>query len=140
MRVRLTAAGPADPGLVWDRYDDLDRWAVWAPQIRRVDAPSRRLAPGLTGTVHPVLGPGVRFTVHEVDPVARVWSWQAGLGPIVLHLAHGVEGHGVEGHGVKGHGVEGTGARTWLEVRGPAPFVLAYAPLARYALARLVRA
>ena len=39
------------------------------------------------------------------------------------------------------HGVEpaGTGTRTTLAVDGPAPVVLAYVPLARVALGRLVR-
>lgn len=125
--MRLSVTGTAEPAEAWDRYDDLDRWSSWAPQIRSVEAPARRLAPGLTGTVHPVLGPGVSFTVEGVDAVARRWSWRARLGPLVLHLEHGVEA------------ADG-GTRTWLAVRGPAPFVLAYAPLARYALTRLVRA
>ncbi len=129
MRVRLRATGDAEPAEVWDRYDDLDRWPVWAPQIRSVDAAARRLAPGLAGTVHPVVGPGVAFTVETVDSFdarARRWAWQARLGPARLHLEHGVEACG-------------SGTRTWLVVRGPAPLVLAYAPLARFALHRLVR-
>ena len=71
----------------------------------------------------------VRFRVLAVDPAARVWTWQASAGPVVLRLHHGVAPDPA-----------GSGrTRTTLRVTGPAPVVLAYAPVARLALRRLVR-
>lgn len=123
----LHAAGNAPPDLAWERYAELARWAQWSPQIRSVTASGPRLVAGLTGTVHPLVGPGVRFTVDHVDEAARSWSWRVRLGPVRLELHHEVLA------------VTG-GSGTTLRVHGPTPAVLAYAPLARWALTRLVRA
>ena len=67
------------------------------------------------------------FRVLSVDESAREWAWQARLGPLRLHLEHGVTAHL-------------TGSSTWLRVHGPLPLILAYAPVARMALTRLVAA
>ena len=69
------------------------------------------------------------FEVREVDEPTRTWTWRVRLAPgglVRLHLEHGVEAHE-------------DGSATWLHVTGPAPVVLAYAPLARLAMTRLVR-
>src|SRR4051795_3358005 len=127
----LQAHGSAPVALAWERYADPALWSTWAPQIQRVDTDLERLAPGGTGTVRagllsrPTLG--VPFRVLAVDEVARDWSWEAHLGPFTLHLDHGVTTHP-------------SGSATWLRVRGPLPVILGYAPVARFALGRLVAA
>ena len=107
------------------RYADPDRWARWAPQIRLVETSALRIAAGVTGTVHGPLGLRVEFVVTEVDEAARTWAWDVTAGPLTLHLRHGVEAHP-------------GGTSTWLTVRGPAPVLAAYLPVARIALHRLV--
>ena len=125
----LRAAGTAPAALAWERYADPGLWSTWSPQIQRVDTPMTRLTAGARGTVRAGLLPRptvpVPFEVLEVDEAARRWSWRAHLGPVVLHLEHGVEG-------------DTTSSSTWLRVAGPLPVVLGYAPLARFALGRLV--
>jgi hypothetical protein len=125
----LRAQGVADITLAWERYADPALWSTWAPQIQRVDTSMTRLVRGGTGTVRAGLLPrptlGVPFEVLEVDETARTWSWRAGIGPVRLRLEHGVTAHL-------------TGSSTWLRVHGPLPVILAYAPLARLALGRLV--
>lgn len=121
------ARGTATADEVWDRYADVRRWSQWAPQIRRVDADGTTLRTGLSGTVRPVVGPGVRFVVEDVDETARTWAWRVKVGPVGLvrmHLVHGVEADG----------------STWLRVTGLLPVVAGYLPLARIALGRLVKA
>jgi hypothetical protein len=122
--------GPLPPAEVWERYADPHRWASWAPQIRRVETAARRIAPGVTGTVHGPLGLRVRFTVADVDESARTWAWDVAPAvpplPLRVHLRHGVEVHPA-------------GSATWLTVRGPALVVAAYLPVARIALEFLVR-
>jgi hypothetical protein len=115
MRLTLSAHGPRDPADVWDRYVRPARWPEWSPQIRSVDHPGPRLYPGAVGTVHGPLGVRLPYTVHDVDSGARRWSWTAGP----FHLVHTV-------------------SPTTLVITGPAPLVLLYAPLARWALHRLV--
>lgn len=105
----------------------MSEWKTWSPQIRWVDAPSDRLATGLTGTVHALLGVQAHFEVLAVDEPRRTWSWRARTGPVVMVLHHAVLA-----------GDDG-GSRTTLEIEGPAPVVLGYAPLAQVALQKLVR-
>lgn len=123
----IRARGTATADEVWDRYADVRRWSEWAPQIRGVDADGTTLHAGLSGTVRPIVGPGVRFMVEDVDAAARTWAWRVRVGPVGLvrmHLVHGVESDG----------------STWLKVSGLLPVVAGYAPLARLALGRLVKA
>lgn len=110
---------------MWARYADPARWAGWSPQIRLVETAALRIAPGVTGTVHGPLGLRVAFLVTAVDEAARTWAWDVMLGPVALHLRHGVGAHP-------------GGSSTWLTVRGPALVVAAYLPVARIALHRLV--
>lgn len=120
------ARGAATPALAWERYADPGRWAGWAPQIRRVDTAAPRIAPGATGTVHGPLGVRVAFVITAVDEAARTWAWDVRLGPLRLHLVHGVED-------------DPGGCATRLTVRGPAPVLAAYLPVAWIALRNLVR-
>ncbi|MGY1724037.1 SRPBCC family protein [Blastococcus sp. SYSU DS0533] len=123
----LHATGAAPPAVVWERYAVPTRWPGWAPQITGVELPADRLATGVSGRVRGPLGWAVPFTVEEVDEAARRWSWAVSVGPLRVHLLHWVTA-----------GPDG-GTTTGLRLSGPAPLVLAYAPAARVALARLVR-
>jgi hypothetical protein len=122
----LHATGPEPPGEVWERYAVPARWPEWAPQITGVDLPVGWLAAGVRGRVHAPLGVALPFVVDSVDEAARRWSWTVAVGPVRLRLLHWVA-----------DGPDG-GSTTGLRVRGPAPLVLGYAPLARWALGRLV--
>lgn len=126
----LTAHGSAPVALAWERYADPALWSSWAPQIQRVQTSMTRLTAGGTGTVH--AGPfprptlPVSFRILAVEENAMEWSWKARVGLLSLRLEHGVTSHPA-------------GSSTWLRVHGPLPIVLAYAPLARFALGYLVR-
>lgn len=128
----LSVSGTAAAPTAWERYADPRLWATWSPQIQRVETRMDRLVSGGSGTVRAGLSSratiGVPFEVLEVDEDAMTWSWRVRLGPaglVRLRLEHGVT-------------TDGAGSRTWLRVHGPLPVVLAYAPVARLALGRLV--
>lgn len=127
MRRAVGTSGPLAPDQVWERYAVLAAWPSWSPQISRVDATSSRLTPGMTGVVHGPLGVRVPFEVLSVDETGRRWSWRVRAALVTLDLVHEVR-----------EGPDG-GSDTTLEVTGPAPVVLAYAPLAQLALGRLVQ-
>lgn len=134
VQTTLRATGPLPAAAAWERYADLDRWSHWAPQISGVSVAGggdRRLHPGLEGTVRAAGLVHVPFEVLAVDEAARTWSWRVRVGPITLHLEHGVDDPGPD-DGPR------VGARTWLRTIGPAPIVLAYAPLALIALHSLL--
>jgi hypothetical protein len=118
--------GPLPAGQAWERYVVPANWPRWAPHIRTVDVDADRLAPGVTGRINDALGVHVSFLVTAVDERRRTWAWDARVGPVRMHLRHGVEEHP-------------RGSATWLTVRGPAVVVVPYLPLARLALRRLVR-
>jgi hypothetical protein len=125
-RLRLAAAGAASAEQAWERYAQVAHWSRWSPQIRSVTCSSPRIRTGSTGRVHAAMGVGLDFVVDSVDEVARVWAWTVRKGLLTLHLTHRV---------VRA----GDGCRTTLEMAGPLPVLLGYAPLARLALGRLVR-
>jgi hypothetical protein len=104
---------------MWAAYADTSRWASWAPQIRRVE-PLGPLEEGLRGRVDGPFFARARFEVTRVDEAARRWSWSVAIGPAHLTIGHEVR--------------EGA---TAVVIEGPAPLVLAYAPVARLALTRL---
>lgn len=132
----MRVTGRAPVGEVWERYAVPARWAGWAPHIRGVDTAAARIVPGATGRVRGPVGVAVTFLITDVDEAARTWAWEVGIrrvvagpvtvGPVRLHLRHGVE-------------PDPAGTATWLTLRGPAPVVVAYLPVVRFALARLVR-
>lgn len=123
VKLTLSARGSATAAIIWERYATIARWRTWAPHVRRVEASAERIAPGVTGSVFGPAGVRARFRIDAVD-APRSWSWTASVGPIRLALEHRVEDDG----------------RTTLGMRGPALAVLGYAPVARWALARLARA
>ena len=105
---------------MWAAYADTSRWATWAPQIHRVD-PNGPLEEGMSGVVEGPIGARARFEVTFVDEAARRWTWKVWIGPAQLTIDHEVDD-----------------GLTAVEIAGPAPLVIAYAPLARMALTRLV--
>ncbi|WP_298746446.1 SRPBCC family protein [uncultured Serinicoccus sp.] len=138
--VWTSARGPLPVDEAWDRYADPSRWADWAPHLRRVEVDgvsaggSTRLHAGMSGRVHGTLGLAVDFVVSAVDEPARTWSWTVRLvrpvpGPFRLDLHHTLVAL-----------PDSTGPLTeaGLVLSGPAPVVLAYRPVARWALRRLV--
>jgi uncharacterized protein YndB with AHSA1/START domain len=119
--MRIEATGPASAEAMWEAYAEPSRWPSWAPQIREV-RPTDRIQPGMRGEVKGPAGSRVRFEVTDVDETAGRWTWRVRIGPASLTIAHVV-----------------ADGRTAVELDGPAPVVVAYAPVARVALARLVR-
>lgn len=126
--VHLNARGRRPAAEVWERYADPALWSSWSPQIRRValDGGARRIGAGVTGRVWSYAPIPVHFRVDAVEETARTWAWTVRLGPVRLHLEHGVEAGALK-------------TLTSLSLSGPTPVVLGYAPLARLALRNLVR-
>jgi hypothetical protein len=125
MLLTVAAAGGQSAAVVWERYERLELWPTWSPYLLRVEPAGARLRAGLTGRVFGPLGVRAYFTVQSVEPALRRWAWAVRLGPIKVRLEHGVD-------------EASPGSRTWLVLDGPSPVVLGYAPLARWALHRLV--
>ena len=120
MRKRVEARGPESADVMWAAYADTSQWARWAPQIRRID-PGGPLVEGMRGVVHGPVWSNARFEVTSVDRPTGRWTWRVRSGPVRLTIDHEV-----------------TDGMTAVEIDGSAPFVLAYAPVARVALERLV--
>jgi hypothetical protein len=123
----LHATGPVDPAEVWERYAVPARWPTWAPHITGVEVAVPRLVPGAHGRVRGPGGLALPFEVEDVDEAGRRWSWRVHAGPVTLHLVHWVVP------------APDGGTTTGLRTTGPGPVVLGYAPLAGWALRRLVR-
>ena len=123
--LRLSADGSAPVDEVWRRYTTPSQWSAWAPQIRGVDHPPGRVVAGGAGVVRGPLGLRVPFVVEAVDDGALRWAWMPGVDPVRVRMRHGVD-----------PGRRGSSA--WVEIAAPQPLALAYAPIARMALRRLV--
>jgi len=127
VKLSTGVTGRAPAPLVWERYVKPALWSSWSPQISAVECRDAVLRVGTVGVVHTAPGLKIPFEVTEFDSENMVWAWNARLPlSIQLSLRHSV------------HAVAG-GARTVLQVSGPAPVVLGYLPLARLALWLLVR-
>lgn len=126
MRLSLDVVGPAPVALAWERYADPVLWSTWAPQIRHVTwEGGDRLTPGLTGVVHGLARVRARFAVTDLDAVTHDWSWNVRALGVTLHMRHTLES-------------EGDRTRAGLVIEGPLPVVIGYAPVARFALRRLL--
>ncbi|MGO4597450.1 SRPBCC family protein [Terrabacter sp. 2RAF25] len=128
MRTTVTETGTAAPAVAWSRYDNLDLWATWSPQVQEVIAATRRLAPGLTGLVVGPLGVRLPFEVLTVDADAMEWSWHVRFGLVHATLDHAVRP------------APDGGCTSELVIDAPAYAVLAYRPVAALALRSLVKA
>ncbi|MGI8459143.1 MAG: SRPBCC family protein [Propionibacteriaceae bacterium] len=126
--LQLRAHGTAPVEVAWERYADPACWAEWSPQIRAVATVATRIAPGVRGTVVAPFGMRVPFEVLAVDEAARTWRWRVRLGPAAIELDHAVRS-------------ENGQTLTTLDLSGPlsaVPLLLGYAPVAQFALRRLV--
>ena len=132
MRLTVTARGDADPATVWVRYRDVRLWPTWSPQVRAVETDLDHITPGLTGVVVGPLGARVPFDVIAVDPVAMTWRWHVRVGFIDAVLDHRVRPNDPA--------AGRAGTTTELVIEAPVPVALAYRPVARRALRRLVTA
>ncbi|KJK12958.1 hypothetical protein UB45_06720 [Terrabacter sp. 28] len=128
MRATVSETGKATPADAWTRYENLDLWATWSPQVQEVIAATRRLTPGLTGLVVGPLGVRLPFEVTTVDAAAMAWSWHVRFGLVHATLDHSVRP------------APGGGCTSDLVIDAPAYAVLAYRPIAALALRRLVEA
>ncbi len=124
--LRISATGDRPPAHAWACYTEPRRWQAWAPQIREVDYPHEVVVPGTSGRVTGVGGVIAVFRVEAVDHEARTWAWSVRSGPLRVRLEHGIE-------------QRGAGSLAWADVHALWPVVLGYAPVARWALGRLVR-
>jgi hypothetical protein len=122
MRVRVVRRGPAGKYEMWGRCRDPELWPAWMAGVRSVRADDTVLKVGLEGELSFVGGLGGRFDVVDVDDVATTWTRVVRLGPGSMRIEQRVD--------------EGFGS---IEAIGPPPLVLAYAPLARRSLDRLLR-
>jgi Polyketide cyclase / dehydrase and lipid transport len=126
VELTVAAVGPADPAVVWDRYVYPDRWSECHRRSFASTARTVRSARGSRGRVHGPCGLTAGFQVLDVDPENRSWTWRVVVAGVTLTLGHAVQ-------------ARGNGTRTTLDLSGPPPVVLGYAPVAHLALSRLVR-
>lgn len=124
LEISATGARPLDE--VWERYIHPGLWSTWAPQIRSVTCDDDVIAAGTRGVVHGPVLVRVPFTIESVDHEERRWTWRVGVGPFGVRMDHGVEATSV-------------GTRAWARIHLPVAVALPYAPVARFALRRLVR-
>ncbi len=131
--LRLSATGPASPDEVWARYTRPALWPTWSPHLREVDYPDAVVRQGTTGRVTGVGGIVAVFRIDAVDHSLRTWSWSVRSGPLRVSFDHGVD---------PTHPRSGSlgGSTGWLVTHALWPVAIAYAPLARMALGRLVAA
>jgi hypothetical protein len=122
MRVRIVRRGPAGKYEMWGRCRDPGLWPAWMAGVIAVDADGPVLRAGLEGELRLAGGVTARFDVLDVDERATTWTRVVRLGPASLRVEQRVD--------------EGFGS---IEAIGPAIVVLAYAPLARRSLDRLLR-
>ena len=123
--MRIEASGLRQVDQVWADYLNPSAWPTWAPQIRAVLGTTDPIEEGDRGVVHGPLLLRVPFRIVSVDESARRWTWRVGIGPLSVVLDHGVD-------------ETATGSCAWADVHAPRLAVLAYSPLARLALRRLV--
>lgn len=124
MRRRIEVSGPVDVASAWERYEVLENWPRWSPQIRAVDADEPRLTPGMHGIVRGPVGIAVPFRIESVDAETHSWTWRVALAGMSATLHHDLT-------------AEGSGTRAGLTIEGPAAVALTYGPGARLALHRL---
>jgi len=128
----MRAVGPASVQKAWERYAVPALWPTWSPHLRAVDYPHPRLVAGTDGVVRGPLGVRAGFNIDDVDEARHRWSWTVRTGPLTLRLGHGVDE-------MAEPSPDHRRSTTWLEISGPLLVLLAYAPVARFALGRLVR-
>jgi len=109
---------PVPAAVAWWLLTDTEAWPRWGPSVIAVDAPARRIGPGMRGRVKTAPGPWLPFEITDWQ-AGRRWSWR------------------VAGVPATGHAVEPLApgrCRVAFTIPIWAPF---YAPVCRAALRRL---
>lgn len=86
----VETVGSATPDEVWHRYTTPDTWPEWAPHLRGVETDAAVIEAGVTGRVLGPRGVWLDFTIEDVDPVLRSWSWRVGRGSRSVRMHHDV--------------------------------------------------
>jgi uncharacterized protein YndB with AHSA1/START domain len=75
LTISRTVAAP--PDVLWNLLVDTTYWPQWGPTVAgaELDGGTTTIALGSAGTVRPVVGPGLPFTVTAFEP-GRSWSWR----------------------------------------------------------------
>lgn len=120
--LEISATGDRPLEEVWDRYTRPALWPTWAPQVRGVRCDDEVIVAGSHGVVRGPALVRVPFRIESVDEEALSWSWRVGHGPLAVTMAHGLSD-------------TGAGVRAWVRI---AALAVPYAPIARFALRRLV--
>ena len=131
VKVTVSASGPADPDVVWDRYIH--------PRVGR--SGRRRSSRSTTRTTRFSAG-GRRHGARAVRDRRRFRDSRDRQRKALLELAGQRRRHHPRDGARRSSRSVDAGApatRTTLEITGPAPIVLGYLPIARIALGRLVR-
>ena len=119
--IRISVDGPADADLVWHRYTTPELWPTWAPHMSGVSYDDEVISVGGRGHVRGA-GLSIPFLITAVNHAERTWSWRVG-GRLGVDLQHQVVDNG---------------AGSTASLTGPVWLIPVYAPLARFALKRLV--
>ena len=127
MPFTVSAKGAASPEEVWARYTQPERWPTWAPHMKRAIYPYPRIVEGTFGRVYAYGGFSLPFSIDALDADGWTWGWSVYVAGQRIELKHGV--------------VAGAShTRAWVSIGLPLPIALGYAPIAKLALRRLVRA
>ncbi len=110
----VETVGPATPEEVWQRYTTPQTWSSWAPHLKGVETDATEIAAGVEGRVLGPRGVWLDFTVEDVDPVLRSWTWRVGRGSQTVRMHHDV--------------VPAAGGRTRATMRTEGPLSLVMQP------------
>lgn len=120
MRRVLTAESTAAPEAAWSLIAEPRRWSQWAPHLRGAwNLGTPEVEAGRLGAAKLLGIVPVPARILDVDP-GRAWTWR--VGP--LTLVHAVD-------------PRPSGSRVSMILDGPAPIVLAYAPVVQLLTNRL---
>jgi hypothetical protein len=81
---------PVPAAVAWRLLTDTEAWPLWGPSVRAVDAPMRRIGPGLRGRVRTALGVWLPFEVTRWEPGTR-WDWRVAGIPATAHVVAPIE-------------------------------------------------
>jgi len=76
---------PVPAAVAWRLLTDTEAWPRWGPSVRAVDAPARRIGPGMRGRVKTALGLWLPFGITDWE-AGRRWSWRVAGVPATDHV------------------------------------------------------